>query len=133
MTTPENADFNAPQQAGSGLTILAVDDDALVLMSTSAMIEDLGHTVLEATSAREALEILRKAENVSLVITDQAMPDMTGVELAAAIRKDRPALPIILATGYSDLPAGSPDYPMLGKPFTEKDIARAIAEALGRP
>lgn len=133
MTTPGNADSNAPQQAGSVLTILAVDDDALVLMSTSAMIEELGHTVLEASSAREALEILRKSPNVTLVITDQAMPDMTGVELAAAIRKEWPDLPVILATGYSDLPVGSPDYPMLAKPFTEKDIARAIAQALGRP
>ena len=80
--------------------ILAVDDDALVLLNTAAMLEDLGHTVLEAASGKDALEILRREPRIDLVITDQAMPHMTGSDLAAAIRAEKPDLPIILATGY---------------------------------
>lgn len=120
----------APPGAGKPLTILTVDDDALVLMSTSAMIEDLGHVVLEAASAQQALTILRGGASVDLVITDQAMPEMTGVELAQKLNKEWPTLPVVLATGYSDLPPGSPPFPMIGKPFSEKDLARTIANAL---
>ncbi len=113
------------------LTILAVDDDALVLMSTCAMLEELGHKVLEAVSAREALGLLQGDSHVDLMITDQAMPGMTGVELARAANEQRPNLPIVVATGYSDLPPGSPHYPMIAKPFGEKDLARIISEVLG--
>lgn len=117
---------------GTALSILAVDDDALVLMSTCAMLEDLGHTVFEATSGAQALNILDGGVNVDLVITDQAMPGMTGLQLAQALGSRWPSLPIVLATGYSDLPEGSPQYPMLAKPFTEKDLARLIAEFAAR-
>ena len=57
--------------------MLAVDDDGLVLFNTTAMLEDLGHTALEARSGQEALDILRK-HAVDLVITDQAMPQHVG-------------------------------------------------------
>ena len=66
-----------------------MDDDALVLLNTAAMLEDLGHTVLEATSGSSALEIIRREDNIDLVITDQAMPHMTGSDLAAAIRAEK--------------------------------------------
>ena len=112
------------------LSILAVDDDALVLMSTCAMLEDLGHTVYEATSGQQALGILDGGAMVDLVITDQAMPDMSGLQLAQALESRWPGLPIVVATGYSDLPPGSPTYPMLGKPFNERELARTINEAV---
>ena len=115
----------------SALTILAVDDDALVLMSTCAMLEELGHTALEAISGKDALRILLEVGDVDLVITDQAMPGMSGVEMAQAMREQRPNLPIVVATGYSDLPPGSPNYPMIAKPFGEKELARVILEVLG--
>lgn len=110
------------------LTVLAVDDDALVLMSTCAMLEELGHTVLEAHSGAEALRIMHTGLAVDLIITDQAMPGMTGVELAHAIHERWPAMPVIVATGYSDLPPGSPDYPLIAKPFGEKDLERVISQ-----
>jgi CheY-like chemotaxis protein len=113
------------------LTILAVDDDALVLMSVATMIEELGHAVIEATSAAEALAILRNGARVDMVLTDQSMPDMTGVQLAQTIQSEM-RMPVVLATGYSDLPPGSPAFPMIGKPFTEKDLARVISELAPR-
>ena len=113
------------------IRVLVVDDDALVLMNTAAMLEDLGHRAVEATSGRQALDVLRQAEPVDVVVTDQAMPGMTGVQLAAAIRAEWPDLPIILATGYAELPPGTdPSLPKLGKPFRQDALARTIAESL---
>lgn len=130
MSDPTTGNLQAVGRAP--LTILAVDDDALVLMSTSAMIEELGHSVIEAVSAREALGVLRDGAPVDLVITDQAMPEMTGVELARAVQTEWPHVPVVLATGYSDLPPGSPPVAMIGKPFSETDLARTIEEAFSR-
>jgi len=114
----------------SALKVLAVDDDSLVLFNTIAMLEDLGHTALEARSGREALDILKK-NAVDLVITDQAMPQMSGLELASAIQAQWPGLPVILATGYAELPAGAAqNLQKLGKPFSEDELAGAIAKLL---
>jgi CheY-like chemotaxis protein len=108
--------------------VLVVDDDSLVLMNTTAMLEDLGHHVLEATSGPQALRILRREKDLDLVITDQLMPGMTGTQLIAEIRSERPGLPIILATGYADLaPETTVDVIRLGKPFLQRDLARALA------
>jgi CheY-like chemotaxis protein len=113
------------------LKVLAVDDDSLVLFNTTAMLEDLGHTTLEARSGEEALAILDRAD-VDLVITDQAMPQMSGAQLIAAIRSRWPAMPVILATGYAELPPGAEqDWQKLSKPFSEPDLKRAIAKLLG--
>ncbi|NZD50128.1 hybrid sensor histidine kinase/response regulator [Rhizobium leguminosarum] len=115
---------NAPRQ----LRIVAVDDDGLVLMNTTLMLEDLGHTVFEAMAGREALDILRE-QQVDLVICDHAMPRMTGAQLAEAIRKEWPEMPIILATGYAEIPegAGIANLPRLGKPFSQAQLAEAIS------
>ncbi|MBY2933420.1 PAS domain-containing sensor histidine kinase [Rhizobium leguminosarum] len=115
---------NAPRR----LRIVAVDDDGLVLMNTTLMLEDLGHTVFEAMAGPEALDILRE-QQVDLVICDHAMPRMTGAQLAEAIRKDWPDMPIILATGYAEIPegAGIANLPRLGKPFSQAQLAEAIS------
>ncbi|WP_064695614.1 hybrid sensor histidine kinase/response regulator [Rhizobium aegyptiacum] len=117
-----------PENPPHGLRIVAVDDDGLVLMNTTLMLEDLGHTVFEAMAGPEALDILRK-EPVDLVICDHAMPRMTGAQLAEAIRSEWPKMPIILATGYADLPdgAGAANLPRLGKPFSQAQLAEAIS------
>jgi len=112
------------------LVVLAVDDDPLVLWNTLAMLEDLGHTALEANSGKEALNILRGENSVDLVITDQAMPYMTGAELAEAIKCEWPNLPIILATGYAELPSAvKTSFQKISKPFTQRDLAEALAGA----
>jgi CheY-like chemotaxis protein/anti-sigma regulatory factor (Ser/Thr protein kinase) len=127
----ERADAKLLNGKEGPLVILAVDDDALVLLNTAAMLEDLGHTVLEASSGKSALEILRREGNIDLVITDQAMPHMTGSDLAAAIRLERPGLPIILATGFAELPPGADEaLPKLSKPFLQQQLADAIAKTV---
>ena len=95
------------------------------------MLEDLGHTVLEARSGQEALDVFRRQKDIDVVITDQAMPVMTGTQLAEAIRAERRDLPIILATGFAELPpdAGG-DLLKLDKPFRQEDLADAISAAM---
>jgi PAS domain S-box-containing protein len=111
--------------------ILVVDDDALINMSTVDMVQDLGHTVLEAYSGKEALQILGSGQRVDALITDYAMPGMTGVELADRARELHPGLPILLATGYADLPSGTTtDLPRLAKPYQQTELATQISRLL---
>ncbi|KEQ07681.1 hybrid sensor histidine kinase/response regulator [Pseudorhizobium pelagicum] len=129
-TAVEPVDQNKPDLRQGPLTVLAVDDDALVLMNTSLMLEDLGHTVIEAYNGKDALDVLRSGREVDLVITDHSMPRMTGAELAEEIRVAWPSLPIVLATGYAELPAGNGrKWPMLSKPFTQDQLETAIVLA----
>lgn len=111
---------------GGQLRILVVDDDVLIQMATSDMVVDLGHEAREAGSGRAALEILRSGEVIDLVISDQSMPGMTGIELAAEIRSFRPEMPILLATGYGDLPDNDLGLPRLGKPFRIEELGAQI-------
>lgn len=128
--TEEEATMGAADAVADQLVVLAVDDDALVLMNTVAMLEDLGHTVHEAYSAREALEILRREPHIDVVVTDQAMPQMTGLQLAEAMEEEWPQMPVVIATGYAELPPGSKSFPRIGKPFTQHDLADAVVAAV---
>jgi PAS domain S-box-containing protein len=120
------ADAEKPRNL-RGATLLLVDDDFLINLSTKALLEDLGHTVIEANSGAGALEVLRTEKPIDLMITDYAMPGMTGVQLAEAARGLRPDLPILLATGYAELPVGSvPDLPRLSKPYHQRQLAEHI-------
>jgi CheY-like chemotaxis protein len=113
------------------LTVLAVDDDGLVLMNTSAMLEELGHRVLEASSGEQALALVRGDPKIDLVVTDYAMPNMTGSDLVDSIREERPNLPVILATGYAELPSSVEVNALrLPKPFGQLELGRAIAAAV---
>ncbi|MGA9011794.1 MAG: PAS domain S-box protein [Acetobacteraceae bacterium] len=127
----------APTEAAAAsdrpLTILAVDDDYLVLTNMVAMLEDLGHKVVEANSGRQALAILRQPVSIDLVITDQAMPRMTGLQLITEIKSEWPDLPIILATGYAELPPEGASFPRLAKPFMQHDLAAAVKSATTLP
>ncbi len=119
-------------RSNDAITVLIVDDDALVLMGTSAMLEDLGHATIEARSGTEALELLRNHPEINLVITDQGMPGMTGAELAALIQHRAPNMPLILATGYEELPDGCQTrLPRLSKPFRQSELEAAIASSMG--
>jgi CheY-like chemotaxis protein len=112
------------------LVILAVDDDELVLSNVAAMLEDLGHTVIDASSAAKAIEILDAGARIDMVISDQAMPGMTGVQLLGAIHARRPGVPAILATGFAELPPGTdPAIRRLAKPFNQRELADAVEAA----
>ncbi|HEY4167101.1 MAG TPA: ATP-binding protein [Reyranella sp.] len=113
-------------------TLLFVDDDFLISLSTASLLEDLGHTVIKASSGADALVVLRDGQAVDLMITDYAMPGMTGLQLAEEARRLRPGLPILLATGYADLPDQSNlELPRLSKPYQQRQLAEQIAHLLG--
>jgi PAS domain S-box-containing protein len=113
------------------LRVLLVDDDILVSMGAADMLLDLGHRVIEAQSGTDALKILETHAPFDIVVTDYAMPGMNGFELAQQIRIRNPRLPIILATGYAELPADrSIQFARLSKPYTAKDLAVALEQAV---
>jgi len=122
----------APQpRAGRRLSVLVVDDDLLVLENTAAMLEDLGHTVVEARSGEEALALFRRTRTVDLVVTDYAMPGMTGLQLASVVAAERPGTVILLSTGYAEIPSDARSHlPRLSKPFDQLALAKAIEAAM---
>jgi PAS domain S-box-containing protein len=128
-----DAHHKEPERASDCQTpiVLVVDDDNLVLVNMASMLEDAGYTVVQAASGVEALNVLRNDERIDVMVTDQAMPNMTGSELAETIKAERPLLPIILASGYADLPHGTSFVlPRLTKPFRQAEIVAAVSEAI---
>jgi len=113
------------------LNVLVVDDDSLVLTSTCLLLEDLGHRVISATSGIQGLELFQNSPSIDLVITDMAMPHMSGAQLAEAIRRLKPGFPIILATGYAERLEGfASRLPRLSKPFTQLKLVEMIASTV---
>jgi len=128
IETAHDSVLKGVEPATRPLVVLAVDDDSLVLRSTAAMLEDLGHKVIDVGSGSQALEIIDAGTDIDLIISDQAMPGMTGLQLVDAIKARGQNLPIILATGYAELPGGTdPLIHRLAKPFTQRQLAEAVA------
>jgi signal transduction histidine kinase len=122
----------APAPATASWRVLIVDDDLLVLTGTAALIEDLGHVAIEVPSGSEALAVLAAGEAIDVIVTDHAMPNMTGLQLAHCVREKYPGLPIVLATGYAELPADPAEFGVvkLAKPCSQTEIAAAIQAAM---
>ncbi|MEN6446820.1 MAG: PAS domain S-box protein [Syntrophaceae bacterium] len=122
--------------AGNGECILLVDDEEAIVHFTRAMLEQLGYTVCSMTSSIDALMTFKAdPERFNLVITDQTMPSLTGMQLASSILVMRPDMPIILTTGFSEtltpeaaLSQGICQF--VEKPFTKSTLAAAIRRAL---
>ena len=128
-TVPPVTSFGSPFRS---YRVLVVDDDPLVVASTAAMLEDVGHVVTEALSGARALDMLKLGTEVDVVLTDHAMPGMTGVELAGQVRELWPDLPVILASGYAELPNGEETgLPRLSKPYMQDELAEQIAKVVG--
>jgi len=122
---------NIVTRASGPAKILFVDDDLLIAGSTVGLLEDLGHQVIEAHSAIEALRLLEGGLAADLLITDHAMPGMTGIELVREVRRQYPHLPILLATGFAELEGGEVvDVARLAKPYTQAQLATEIAHLL---
>jgi PAS domain S-box-containing protein len=129
---PVNTPAAAEIEPAARARVLLVDDDVLIAMVTAGMLEDLGHEVIEANSGHAALAALLADPNVDLMITDFAMPGMNGAQLAEEVRRLKPDMPILLATGYAEMPNGANiELPRLGKPYSQHDLAREISRLLG--
>jgi len=122
-----------PQQRR--VTILVVDDQPEVREVAVAHLEALGYAVMAAADGKSALHLLGNGSAIDLLIADYAMAEMTGTELARAVRRQRPDLPIVIMTGYLDvsgIDAQISDAALLKKPYHLNELSAAVEVALRR-
>ncbi len=121
-------------RGGQGAAILVVEDDPRVSRSTVAALEELGYRPHPCASGREALAVLKREPDLALVVTDVMMPEMTGTELAAEVKRRRPDMRILYVTGYVGEAGDADDlagHAVLRKPFTVAALATSVEAALG--
>jgi CheY-like chemotaxis protein/two-component sensor histidine kinase len=121
----------APERIDGGSargTVLLVDDEELVRMSTADMLWDLGYTVVEAASGEEAVRLIQEGECFDVLVTDHLMPGMTGTDLATTVRASRPGVPVLLVSGYAEHEGIEPALPRLTKPFRADELAARLSE-----
>jgi CheY-like chemotaxis protein len=106
------------------MKILVVDDEEPVRRMVCLVLQSHGHTVLAVPDGRRALETLA-GDTIDLLISDVTMPHMTGRELAAAVSRSHPSLPVLLMSG-SERPDG---YPFIAKPFRPQSLLAAVHSA----
>lgn len=131
-TATQNAvtDFASPI---AGLTILVVEDEDAVRNLMRRVLVGGGYRVITATDGEDAMAVWhRHGDEIDLVVTDVVMPRMTGPQLLARLRADRPDLPVVICSGYSDamssdVPTDDPYSTYLSKPFTLRALASAVA------
>jgi PAS domain S-box-containing protein len=117
--------------AGSG-TVLLVEDEPAVLELALGLLQEAGYAVKTATSASEALALLRQGEEIDLVFSDIMMPGMNGAELARQVRREFPGVFILLATGYTDaIGTIAQEFPLITKPYGREMLMHTLAAILG--
>ncbi|MEQ8187975.1 MAG: response regulator [Candidatus Eremiobacterota bacterium] len=132
----ETAKEETPEPVPGGKEkILIVDDDEDLAIMLQSILNRQGYDVIVSTDGREALKVFRNHRDIDLVITDQAMPEITGTQLAQEIYGISPSVPVILCTGFTeDLHLEPVTYPGIRKfflkPFTIRNIAEGIREVL---
>lgn len=120
--------FHAPRET----TLLLVDDEELVRTGTAEMLIEAGYTVIQAASGFAALQLVKDGMAPDALITDYAMPGLTGTELARELRLLKPDLPVLLMTGFATLSdRDAVGLPRLSKPFRQADLLATIAELVG--
>jgi CheY-like chemotaxis protein len=129
---PEN--IGAPVVSSEGEvgrgTVLLVDDEELVRMSTADMLMDLGYSVIEAASGEDAVGLMESGQRFDVLVTDHLMPGMTGTDLADAVRAKHPNIPILLVSGYFEHDGVQPGLPRLTKPFRSDQLASSLLELI---
>jgi len=122
-----------PLAEGHGTCVLVVEDNLDVGAFAEQALRELGYSTVWATDATKALaEIERIPYRFEVVFSDVVMPGMNGVELAGEIRRRRPDIPVVLASGYSDVLAaeGTHGFDLLRKPYSVADLSRVLSRAV---
>ncbi len=136
---PAQQETTQEEVPGGSESILYVDDEEYITDMAVEMLSDLGYRVIASNSSEDALALFNENPgDIDLLITDQTMPNLTGMDLADKIRETAPDLPIILCTGFSELMTperidGSGINQYIMKPFTQNDLAARIRTALDKP
>jgi CheY-like chemotaxis protein len=110
---------------GAG-TVLLVDDEDIVRLTTADMLLELGYEVVEANSADAALDLVREGLEPDLLVSDHLMPGLSGADLARQLRETYPGLTVLVVSGYAQDDGLSPDLPRLTKPFRSDDLAAGL-------
>jgi CheY-like chemotaxis protein len=114
-------------------TVLLVDDEPNLLLMLSKMLTRYGYTVLTAVDGADALQVFEAhRDEIQVVIIDMIMPRMNGRETIARIRQQKPGLPIILTSGYTDIVFDDPDILFLPKPVHFKKLTETLSALLGK-
>jgi CheY-like chemotaxis protein len=108
-------------------TVLLVDDEEHIRLSTSSMLIELGFEVYEVPSAEKAMRFLEADINIDILITDHLMPGMTGVELARSIKTTRPTIKILIISGFSEEEGIDACFSRLHKPFIQSELVCALS------
>ncbi|MEW9855322.1 PAS domain S-box protein [Novosphingobium sp. M1R2S20] len=124
---PASSCPTASEAPPSGATALLVDDEDLVRMSTAAMLQDLGYTVIEAASAEQALALVQAGQKFDVLVTDHLMPGMSGMELVTVMRAERSQLAALLVSGYADDQGIDASLLRLSKPFRKDELGEMLA------
>ncbi|MEP3436286.1 MAG: PAS domain-containing protein [Hoeflea sp.] len=124
---PAPASPEEPADAPDGkLTVLLVEDEALIRFNTADILEEMGHAVIEAGTAAEALKAAG-ANDFDILVTDVGLPDMKGGELARKVRELKPGVGIVFATGESQIPDGADaNAVLLTKPYSDESLKAAL-------
>lgn len=132
LAAPAEAVAELPTETVSQTaTILIVEDNEEVGAFAETLLAEMGHTVARAHSGEQALELVRTQE-FDVVFSDVVMPGMGGLKLAETLARERPDLPVVLATGYSQeiAQAGSGGRPVISKPYRLATLSDALAAAI---
>lgn len=132
VSVPRPADTLAP--LGAGQRVLVVEDNVGVGQFATQILEDLGYKTTWAANAEEALDRLGRTGNgFDLVFSDVVMPGMGGVALAKKLQQRLPGLPVVLASGYSNVLAqeGAHGFELLHKPYSAEQLGRILHQVLG--
>ena len=127
VISPAIGDHSAAFEWGQPLSVLVVDDDPLVLVNTSAILEDLGHSAVAVESGALALAQLAQ-KPFDVLLTDHAMPHMTGAQLVREIGERYPEMAVLIASGFAELPEDMNHIPRLKKPYTQDELAQALVK-----
>jgi CheY-like chemotaxis protein len=129
---PAGAELGAAPQAEAGETVLIVDDEPMVRMLVTEVLQDLGYAAAEAQDGVSGLAVLRSDARIDLLVTDVGLPGgMNGRQLADAARQLRPGLKVLFITGYAETAVAAtgrlePDMHVLTKPFVMEALASRI-------
>jgi len=133
LAVPE--DQSLGELTGAGETVLLVEDDDSLRALTERILHRRGYVVLSAATAAEAIRLAATHDRIDLLLTDVVMPDSSGPEIAVALRRQHPALPVVYMSGYAEsilatrteLPAGAT---LLHKPVSAHQLLSTIPRVM---
>jgi PAS domain S-box-containing protein len=124
---PEASEKEAPP--GRPRRVLLVEDEVVLRMSTTDMLEQLGCFVAGVGSGEQALELLARGGSFDLLLTDLGLPGISGEELAARVRGQFPTLPVVIASGYGRSDRQGEGLQFISKPYSAVDLQQALDHA----